>query len=94
MRAHILGGGSNTLFLDAGFEGLVVRPSLLGVSWSGSEALVEGARDEVLRAIGEFGADARTDTAEMQTEIRRVVRRFFNKRIERKPMIVPVLLEL
>ncbi|HAH05124.1 MAG TPA: UDP-N-acetylenolpyruvoylglucosamine reductase [Elusimicrobia bacterium] len=40
VRAHILGGGSNTLFLDAGFEGLVVRPSLLGVSWSGSEALV------------------------------------------------------
>jgi ribonuclease J len=48
----------------------------------------------VLRAIEEIGADARTDTAEMQTAIRRVVRRFFNKRIERKPMIVPVLLEL
>jgi mRNA degradation ribonuclease J1/J2 len=30
----------------------------------------------------------------MQTAIRRVVRRFFNKHIERKPMIVPVLLEL
>jgi mRNA degradation ribonuclease J1/J2 len=30
----------------------------------------------------------------MQTAIRSVVRRFFNKRIERKPMIVPVLLEL
>ena len=64
------------------------------VTESGSEALDEGARDEVLRAIEEFGADARTDTAEMQTAIRRVVRRFFNKRIERKPMIVPVLLEL
>jgi ribonuclease J len=64
------------------------------VTENGSEALVEGARDEVLRAIEEFGADARTDTAEMQTAIRRVVRRFFNKRIDRKPMIVPVLLEL
>jgi ribonuclease J len=64
------------------------------VTERGSEELVEGARDEVLRAIGEIGADARTDTAEMQTAIRRVVRRFFNKRIDRKPMIVPVLLEL
>jgi ribonuclease J len=64
------------------------------VTESGTEALVEGARDEVLRAIEEIGSDARTDTAEMQTAIRRVVRRFFNKRIDRKPMIVPVLLEL
>ncbi|MGZ8441306.1 MAG: ribonuclease J [Candidatus Deferrimicrobiaceae bacterium] len=64
------------------------------VTESGSEALVEGAREEVLRALEEFGPDARTDTAEMQTGIRRVVRRYFNKRIDRKPMIVPVLLEL
>jgi len=64
------------------------------VTESGTEALAEGAREEVLRALEEFGADARTDTAEMQTGIRRVVRRYFNKRIDRKPMIVPVLLEL
>jgi len=64
------------------------------VTESGSEELVEGAREEVLRALEEFGADARTDTAEMQTGIRRAVRRYFNKRIDRKPMIVPVLLEL
>jgi ribonuclease J len=64
------------------------------VTESGSEALAEGAREEVLRALEEFGADARTDTAEMQTGIRRVVRRYFNKRIDRKPIIVPVLLEL
>ena len=64
------------------------------VTETGSEALVEGAREEVLRALEEFGPDARTDTAEMQTGIRRVVRRYFNKRIDRKPMIVPVLLEL
>jgi mRNA degradation ribonuclease J1/J2 len=30
----------------------------------------------------------------MQTDIRRALRRYFNKRLERKPMIVPVLLEL
>ena len=64
------------------------------VTESGSEALAEGAREEVLHALEEFGADARTDTAEMQTGIRRVVRRYFNKRIDRKPIIVPVLLEL
>jgi mRNA degradation ribonuclease J1/J2 len=30
----------------------------------------------------------------MQTDIRRALRRYFNKRLERKPVIVPVLLEL
>ncbi|HEX9206052.1 MAG TPA: ribonuclease J [Candidatus Deferrimicrobiaceae bacterium] len=64
------------------------------VTESGDEALVEGAREEVLRTLGEAGAGARTDSAEMQTEIRRALRRYFNKRLERKPMIVPVLLEL
>ncbi len=64
------------------------------VTESGSEALVEGAREEVIRTLDEFGPDARTDMAEMQTGIRRAVRRYFNKRIDRKPMIVPVLLEL
>jgi ribonuclease J len=64
------------------------------VTENGPEALIDGARDEVLRALEEAGAGARTDTTEMQTEIRRVVRRYFNKRIDRKPMIVPVLMEL
>jgi ribonuclease J len=64
------------------------------VTESGDEGLVEGAREEVLRALGEAGAGARTDPAEMQTDIRRALRRYFNRRLERKPMIVPVLLEL
>ncbi len=64
------------------------------VTENGSEALLDGAREEVLRAIEETGIGARTDSAEMQTDIRRALRRYFNKRLERKPVIVPVLLEL
>lgn len=45
VRVHILGGGSNTLFLDGGFDGLVLRPSLLGVAWSGPEASVAAGED-------------------------------------------------
>lgn len=64
------------------------------VTESGAEGLVDGAREEVLRTIEESGAGARTDSAEMQTGIRRALRRYFNKRLERKPVIVPVLLEM
>ena len=56
--------------------------------------LVDGARNEVLRVLDESCAGTRTDFAEMQTGIRRALRKYFNKRLERKPMIVPVLMEL
>ncbi len=36
----------------------------------------------------------RRDPAEIKTDIRKAMRRFFNKRLERKPVIIPVLLEL
>jgi len=61
---------------------------------NGEEALVEGARSEVLQVLEEYGAGSRADFSEMQTGIRRALRRYFNKRLERKPMIVPVLMEL
>ena len=61
---------------------------------NGEEELVEGARREVLQVLEESGAQTRTDFAEMQTGIRRALRRYFNRRLERKPMIVPVLMEL
>jgi len=61
---------------------------------SNEEALLEGARAEVSRVLEECGAGARTDFSEMQTEIRRSLRRYFNRRLERKPMVVPVLMEL
>ncbi|MBE0602779.1 MAG: ribonuclease J [Deltaproteobacteria bacterium] len=61
---------------------------------NGEEEMVEGARCVVLQVLEESGAETRTDFAEMQTGIRRALRRYFNKRLERKPMIVPVLMEL
>ena len=61
---------------------------------NGEVELVDGARNEVLQVLEESCAGARTDLAEMQTGIRRALRRYFNKRLERKPMIIPVLMEL
>lgn len=48
LRTHILGGGSNTLVADEGFDGLVVRISLPGVSFdrSGSRVLVHAGAGE------------------------------------------------
>jgi len=64
------------------------------VSESGSDTIMEDARRTVLTTWEEAGLEARKDSAEIRTDIRKALRRFFNKRLDRKPMIIPVLLEL
>ena len=64
------------------------------VSESGSDTIMEDARRAVLTTWEEAGIEARKDPAEIRTDIRKALRRFFNKRLDRKPMIIPVLLEL
>jgi len=61
---------------------------------NGSEASVEEARGIVLKTWEESGVEARKDPTEIQTDIRKALRRYFNKRLERKPVILPVVLEL
>jgi len=85
------------LALSSGTGEILYGPDIITrgvVTENGDEALVDGAREAVLRTVQDSGAAARTDLAEMQANIRQALRRFFNRRLERKPMIVPVLLEL
>jgi len=64
------------------------------VTENGSEASVDEAREVVLKTWEESGIEARKDPAEIQTDIRRALRRYFNKRLDRKPVILPLVLEL
>jgi ribonuclease J len=64
------------------------------VSESGSDTIMEDARRILLTTWEEAGFEARKDPAEIRTDIRNALRRLFNKRLDRKPMIIPVLLEL
>ncbi|MGE5752443.1 MAG: ribonuclease J [Deltaproteobacteria bacterium] len=64
------------------------------VTENGSEASVEEARGIVLKTWEDSGVESRKDLTEIQTEIRKALRRYFNKRLERKPVILPVVMEL
>jgi ribonuclease J len=64
------------------------------VSENASDTIMEDARQAVISAWREAGPEARKDAAEIKTVIRKALRRFFNKRLDRKPMIIPVMLEL
>ncbi|HEY3489605.1 MAG TPA: ribonuclease J [Candidatus Deferrimicrobiaceae bacterium] len=58
------------------------------------EELVAGAREAVLACWEAAGPETRKDYAEFKDEVRRAVRRFFNKRLDRKPVILPVIVGL
>jgi ribonuclease J len=64
------------------------------VTENGSQASIEEAREIVLRTWEESGVESRKDLTEIQTDIRKALRRYFNKRLERKPVILPVVMEL
>jgi UDP-N-acetylmuramate dehydrogenase len=56
LRIHVLGGGSNTVVADDGFDGLVVKISVPGVSFAlkGDSALVRaGAGEDWDRFVGQ-----------------------------------------
>lgn len=56
--------------------------------------LLEEARQAVCDLLSELSLDARSDWEELRVEVRKALRRCFNKKIARRPLILPVILEL
>ncbi len=52
LPVHVLGGGSNTVFADAGYSGLVVKNNLTGIDWRAG-GLVRAAAGERWDALVE-----------------------------------------
>jgi len=59
-----------------------------------SELLLDEAADYARAAIDDLPPQARTDLSEVQEALRTSIRRFFRRRIDRKPVVVPVVHEL
>ncbi len=55
---------------------------------------LEQARQAVIDMIQEHNLETLGDWEELRVEVRKTLRRFFNRSIERRPMILPVILEL
>jgi len=59
-----------------------------------SQAYLETARCIVVEAVNELSEEMRCDCEEVNTTVRQVLRRFFKKTIERRPVILPVIMEM
>jgi ribonuclease J len=76
---------------------VVVGPDLISRGVALEEAnpeLFAEAREAVLRALGEISAESRGDLAEVQETVRRALKRFFNRRLDRRPIVLPWVVEM
>ncbi|VAW39036.1 Ribonuclease J (endonuclease and 5' exonuclease) [hydrothermal vent metagenome] len=64
------------------------------VTEEGSEDLLEVARVSVIEAIEAVNAEVRSEQLEVKEEVRLALRRLFNKALKRKPVILPVIIEI
>lgn len=59
-----------------------------------SQDYLESAREVVTLALEEINDEMRCDCEEVKQAVRQALRRFFKKTIERRPVILPVILEM
>jgi len=59
-----------------------------------SATLLDEAKAVVTARLEEINAEAKREQPEVTDEVRRSLRRLFNKRLERRPMILPLIIEL
>jgi len=75
---------------------LVAGPELISRGFmlaEESEEVLESAKKEVLATLNHMTREARTDPAEVKEEVRKALRRFFRKKLERHPVVLPYIIE-
>ena len=59
-----------------------------------SDELLSEARSLVRQMLDDHSQEAMADWEELRVEVRKILRRLFNKKIERRPLILPIIMEL
>jgi ribonuclease J len=75
---------------------LVSGPDLISrgfMSEEESEEVLEHAKKVVLEVVNGMNRATRTDPEELKEEVRKALRRFFRKKFERHPVVLPYIIE-
>jgi len=76
---------------------LVAGPDLISRGFmrvEDSEEIMERAKTLILESFEGFSRELRTDPAELKEEVRKVLRRYFNKSLGRRPVVLPLIVEM
>jgi len=98
-RRHLANHGMVLVFLalNQGSGAIVSGPDIVTrgfVPEVEGSGLLEEARQMVCDMLAEHSRAAVSDWEELRVEVRRTLRRFFNKTMDRRPLILPVIMEL
>jgi ribonuclease J len=83
--------------IDAHRGGVVAGPDLVNRGFVFDETsadILEAGRQRVMLALEETAADGVTDQTVLTQAIRRVLGRYFYEVTQRKPVIIPVIMEV
>jgi ribonuclease J len=58
-----------------------------------SDEILDQARRVVLETLSSSSRETRKDPTELQEEVRKALRRYFRKRLERHPVVIPYIIE-
>ena len=75
---------------------LVAGPELISRGFMGdefSEEILQQARKVILETLNGMNRETRTDPGELKEEVRKSLRRYFRKRLERRPVVLPYIIE-
>ncbi len=75
---------------------LVAGPDLISRGFmlaEENEEVMESAKQAVLAALANMNRETRRDPEELKEEVRLVLRRFFRKKLERRPVVLPYVIE-
>ena len=75
---------------------LVAEPDLISRGFmraEESEEVLENAKKVVLETFAGINRETRTDPAEVKEEVRKALRRYFRKKLERHPVVLPYIIE-
>jgi ribonuclease J len=98
-RSHLSEGGMvlAVVALNNSTGEIVYGPEIITrglVLEEGRQVLLDQAKNVVLDALAGVNAEVKTEQLEVKEEVRRALRRFFNKTLERRPVILPVIIEI
>jgi ribonuclease J len=54
----------------------------------------EAARDVVVATLSRIAPESRTDSLEVSEEVRKALRRYLSKTLDRRPVVLPVVMEM
>ncbi len=55
--------------------------------------ILDEARQQLCATLAEVAAETACERETLEVEVRKCLRRFFNRTIERRPLILPIILE-